>query len=402
LLKDNLGYLIYQEDVIAFLQQICGMTGSEADNLRRAIARKQTDRLERALPQVLDGYCSKSDQPREVAEEEAKEFIQVIQDASSYMFGYNHSIAYCMLGYLCAYLRYYYPYEFVASYFNNIKTQEDIYNCKQLTSTLGITIKEPRFRHAKFEYFIDRAEHSVYKGLRGVKFLNSTISDELYAIKDEFYGNFMQLLSKMTLTSLKSNQRQILINLDFFEEFGNSQLLNAILEAFIFLKEGTAKQVRKNTTCNPVWLEIIKRYSTETATLYKITDIEGAMNEIERYIRAQNIPEYSFKQKFQWQMEYLGYIAECSHSDDLEERKKLVVLDYKIMRAKKAFPGRPKGAPWGYVVKTKSLGSGKESEFTIYADVYEKQPILKYSIIKVKHFFQKGDYWYIGGYDILE
>ena len=37
LLKDNYGYLVYQEDVINFLQQVCGMSGSEADNVRRAI-----------------------------------------------------------------------------------------------------------------------------------------------------------------------------------------------------------------------------------------------------------------------------------------------------------------------------------------------------------------------------
>jgi DNA polymerase-3 subunit alpha len=40
LLKDNLGYLIYQEDTIKFLQQICGLSGSAADNIRRAIGRK--------------------------------------------------------------------------------------------------------------------------------------------------------------------------------------------------------------------------------------------------------------------------------------------------------------------------------------------------------------------------
>jgi DNA polymerase III alpha subunit len=39
LLKDNYGYLVYQEDVINFLQQICGMSGSEADNVRRAIGK---------------------------------------------------------------------------------------------------------------------------------------------------------------------------------------------------------------------------------------------------------------------------------------------------------------------------------------------------------------------------
>lgn len=87
LLADNNGYLIYQEDVIKFLQQICGFSGSDADNTRRAIGRKDKDRLEKALPQILEGYCEKSPQPREVAEQEAKEFLQIIEDASSYMFG---------------------------------------------------------------------------------------------------------------------------------------------------------------------------------------------------------------------------------------------------------------------------------------------------------------------------
>lgn len=87
LLKNNLGYLVYQEDTIAFLQQICGLSGSEADNIRRAIGRKQKDRLDAAMPKILEGYCEKSDRPREEAEKEAKEFLQVIEDSASYQFG---------------------------------------------------------------------------------------------------------------------------------------------------------------------------------------------------------------------------------------------------------------------------------------------------------------------------
>lgn len=87
LLCDNLGYLIYQEDTIKFLQQICGLSGSEADNIRRAIGRKQKDRLDAAMPSILEGYCSKSPRPREEAEQEAKEFLQVIEDSASYQFG---------------------------------------------------------------------------------------------------------------------------------------------------------------------------------------------------------------------------------------------------------------------------------------------------------------------------
>ena len=71
LLKDNLGYLIYQEDTIKFLQLICGLSGGEADNVRRAIGRKQKDRLGKAMPLILEGYCSKSSAPRNIAEKEA-------------------------------------------------------------------------------------------------------------------------------------------------------------------------------------------------------------------------------------------------------------------------------------------------------------------------------------------
>lgn len=87
LLKDNLGYLVYQEDIIAFLQQVCGLTGSESDTVRRGIARKHPEILEEYLPRILNGYCSRSDKPRSEAEEEANEFLRIIEDASSYMFG---------------------------------------------------------------------------------------------------------------------------------------------------------------------------------------------------------------------------------------------------------------------------------------------------------------------------
>lgn len=87
LLADNLGYLIYQEDTIKFLQQICGLSGSEADNVRRAIGRKQKERLDAAMPGILEGYCRKSDKPREEAVAEAEEFLKIIEDSANYQFG---------------------------------------------------------------------------------------------------------------------------------------------------------------------------------------------------------------------------------------------------------------------------------------------------------------------------
>lgn len=93
LLKDNLGFLIFQCDSIKFLQQICGLSGSEADTIRRAIGHKDEKKLNEALPRILDGYCSKSTQPRDIAEKEAQEFLQVIKDSASYQFGLTKGLA---------------------------------------------------------------------------------------------------------------------------------------------------------------------------------------------------------------------------------------------------------------------------------------------------------------------
>ena len=87
LLKSNMGYLVYQEDIIKFLMEVCGLSGGEADTVRRGIAKKKMAILEASMPKILDGYCSRSSKPKEEAESEAKEFLQIIEDASSYMFG---------------------------------------------------------------------------------------------------------------------------------------------------------------------------------------------------------------------------------------------------------------------------------------------------------------------------
>lgn len=143
MLSDSYGRLVYQEQIIKFLQDICGLTGSQADNVRRGITKKKMELLDEWMPVILDGYCNKSPRPREIAEEEAKEFLKVIEDSSSYMFGLNHSIAYCLLGYLCAYFRYYNPIEFITSFLNNAANDDDIQSGTALARQRGIKIIQP-------------------------------------------------------------------------------------------------------------------------------------------------------------------------------------------------------------------------------------------------------------------
>ena len=185
LLENNLGYLVYQEDTIAFLQQICGLSGSEADNIRRAIGRKQKDRLDKAMPSILEGYCSKSDKPREEAEKEAKEFLQVIEDSASYQFGYNHSIAYCLLGYLCAYYRYYHPMEFVTAFLNDAANDDDIKSGTEYASRCGIRVTMPKWGISRSHYVGDPERKIIAKGLSSVKYMGESTAEDLYRIAHE-------------------------------------------------------------------------------------------------------------------------------------------------------------------------------------------------------------------------
>lgn len=274
LLEPNHGYLVFQEDVIAFLQQICGLSGSEADNVRRAIGRKQMDRLQKALPSILEGYCKMSDKPRDVAEEEARTFLKIIEDASSYMFGYNHSTGYSMLGYLCAYMRYYYPKEFVCAFLNCSKSDEDILNGTMLAQSLQITIKPPVFRQSLNEFSCDPNENIIYKGLGSIKNIGKNTGAELYQLKDKIYNNIFELLDDIkTLTTINSKQLDILIKLNFFAEFGTiNQLLYAVA---LYNKFRTCKTLSKDKLDEESYIAVQQNSGKETTKKFMDLDNMG-------------------------------------------------------------------------------------------------------------------------------
>ena len=384
LLKDNLGYLIYQEDTIKFLQEICGLSGSEADNIRRAIGRKQKDRLDRALPSILDGYCKKSPQPREVAEHEAKEFLQILEDSASYQFGYNHSIAYCLLGYLCAYYRYYHPLEFITSFLNNAANEEDIRNGTLYASRVGIKVTMPRWGISKSDYFYDTEKKIITKGLSSVKYMSETVAEELYRLAHSGkFERFVDVLEGIDAeTSLNTRQLDILIKLDFFAEFGNQRELLRITELFFeTFKKGEAKKLNKERIDGTPLEPIVQKYAVGVtksgafAKSYTLLDVQSILRESEDAVKAVGMSDLS---------------------DVLEDRRKLYVMEvYPVCRKKD-------GKQFGYSVLTKSIGSGKEARFTVFNPVFSKDPIRKGDVIVCRGYIKEGQYFRMTLYDKLQ
>lgn len=400
LLKDNLGYLIYQEDTIKFLQEVCGLSGSEADNIRRAIGRKQKDRLDKAMPDILNGYCNKSPKPRAEAEEEAKEFLQIIEDSASYQFGYNHSIAYCLLGYLCAYLRYYHPLEFITSFLNNAANEDDIRNGTAYANRIGIKITMPKWGLSKSEYFFDKEKNIIAKGLTSIKYMSSGNAEELYQLAhNKKYARFVDVLSDIDKeTSLNSRQLDILIKLDFFSDFGNQRELLRIVDMFTeTFKKGEAKKISKDKVDGTALEPIIAKYAVGTtksggeAKSYTLLDIDSILREVEDAIKALHLSDLSLILKVQNFADVMGYAGYVSGNE--EDRRKLYVSDVYELHRKKD------GKQFGYSIITKSIGSGKDARFTVFNPVYNKDPIKKGEIILCKSFNRDGQYFQLTAYD---
>lgn len=322
LLERNYGHLVYQEDTIAFLQNICGFSGSDADNVRRAIGRKKVDELNKALPKILDGYCSKSDKPREIAEQEAMQFLKIIEDASSYQFGYNHSIAYSIMSYLCGYFRYYYPVEYCTSYLNCAKNDDDITNGTALMKNYGITMSSARFRHSLSEYKCDSQNKIIYKGLSSIKNMNKKVAEEMYALRDNNYIDFIEVLDDLeSKTSLDSRQLDILIKINFFEEFGDINKLLYLSQ--LYKKIANSKVISKKKIPD---LGI----DEDTIAKFAIKESPSQYKFDYKHIRAMLgwvaslccIPKSTVQEQIKYQLELLGYIDYTNA--DLDSRYAMV------------------------------------------------------------------------------
>lgn len=254
------------------------------------------------MPSILEGYCSKSSKPRKEAEEEAKAFLQIIEDSASYQFGFNHSTGYSMIGYTCAYLRYYYPEEFIAAYLNNANNEDDIRFGTELANTKNITIHPIKFRHSGAAYTVDKANHCLYKGVSSIKFLNAEVADSLYSMRNNTFDSFVSLLD---VFPGNSKQLEILIRLGYFSEFGGS--LKLIKTCELYQRYKGKKQIKKDSNQLPI--EIVHKYaSIETEKIFKFEEqsMTTMLKELINLIPDQDLP---LRACLEAEQEYLGYIS---------------------------------------------------------------------------------------------
>lgn len=339
-LSPTLNYLVYQEQVLEFLHSFCGFTMGEADVVRRGFAKKLG--TEEFMPKIKAGFIKTMNEKYNVCTEEAEvlivDFLQVIEDASEYLFSLNHSQSYSYIGYACAYLRYYYPLEFLTVLLNINQGNTDKTSATMEYAKLkNIMINPPKFRYSKSTYMCDKETSSIYKGINSIKYLNAQVGDDLYSLRENKYNSFLELLSDLSEKQISINSRQMiaLIKLDFFEEFGKSKKILAIYDYYTTLN-GKKQLSKEKLEALNLKLEIVQKYSLkETAKIFKELDINSIIKDSVDLIEDKSIP---LRDKLATELEYLGY---CASTISKAPKNFYFVLSLEVFKNKRSITYYP-------------------------------------------------------------
>ena len=309
-LAPEAGRVCMQETIMQFLVKFCGYSNAESDNVRRGIAKKKG--TEQLLPEIERRFIEYSsthyDITKERCQEVIKPFLDIILAASSYAFSWNHSDAYSCIGYICGFLRHYYPLEFLTAAFNIFTDKEEkIVAITKYANKVGVKILPPKFRYSRSGYQMDKETNSIYKGLESIKYMNSDVSEKLYELKDQQFDSFVDLLS---IFPGNTRQREILIKLGFFEEFGKTKKLLKIAE--LYDTYHGKKILKKEKLTLPIEL-IEKHMTSSTEKQYRFTPegMDTLLAELCEKVPDVDIP---LQTRLQAELEFLGYVSYCDPS----------------------------------------------------------------------------------------
>lgn len=278
-LAPTLGRVTMQEDIMKFLSEFCGYTPAEADTVRRGIAKKKG--TEQLLPEIEQRFIEYSTNTFGITNEQAqdviKPFLQVVLDASSYAFSWNHSDSYSAIGYINGYLRYYYPLEFLTAAFNTFwDDQEKTQSITKYANKVSIKVKTPKFGMAQNDYICDKSTNTIYKGLRSIKSfqnIGADILQEISARDPQTFLNVLQLIDEVKIDNKKLNKKslEILIKIGFFDKFGTIHELLATQHWYD--KFGKKKNIKKDGLED--WLCDIVANHCEKETEKTFTKVNG-------------------------------------------------------------------------------------------------------------------------------
>jgi len=234
ILEPTYGILVYQEQVMQAASEMAGFTLGEADILRRAIGKKNSDAIAAQKEKFVQGALSKG-----YKKEDAETVYDYIEKFANYGFNKSHAVAYAMLSYQLAYLKANYPTAFFTALFQNAsaksaKLQDYLVEARQL----GIKILPPSINRSFADFVAD--DSGVIVGLNNIKGIRRDFVESIVKNRYEYgpFKGFQDFAYRMGAQYTKEPLLLALINAGAFDEFGETR---ATLKANV---DAVAKSVK--------------------------------------------------------------------------------------------------------------------------------------------------------------
>ena len=230
-LQQTQHYILFQENLMQYFDWL-GVTPAESIGLIKKISKKKIkpEDFEKLEVRLRENWIKQTG-----SEDMFDQTWGMIQGCMAYGFASPHAAATSLDMCYGAYLKVNYPYEYMTVCLNNYA--DDAERTAKLRKELeyfGIKLSEIKFGESRAKYSYDKDKGIISKGIGSIKFLNDTVSEELYALsQNNTYDNFIDLLMDISRkTSCNSRQLDILVRLDYFSDFGEANELLYKIDRF--------------------------------------------------------------------------------------------------------------------------------------------------------------------------
>jgi DNA polymerase III subunit alpha len=300
ILKPTYGVIIYQEQVMQIAQKLSGFTAGQADLLRRAMGKKKRAELEKQKQGFIAGAL-KNGIPKDIA---AGIFLK-IEPFAEYGFNKSHAAAYAIISYQTAYLKTYYPKEFIAASMTmDISNQNKLSEFYEELKRLNIKVTRPDIN----ECFADfrTTDNNFYYALGGIKAVGyeaiSNVVEE--RVKNGNFSSINDFLKRIKPKDMNKLQLEGLVKAGAFDNLNtNRQALFDSIPNFIL----KTKNIFENKSANQIDL---------------FSEDEEYKNDI-----INNIEDWKFEERLSKEFEAVGFFISNHPLNQFTE----IFNDYKII-----------------------------------------------------------------------
>ena len=305
ILESTYGCIVYQEQVMQIVQKLAGYTLGRADLVRRAMSKKKASVMEQERKNFVYGNEAEGVpgcMAKGISEKVANKIFDDMTDFAKYAFNKSHAAAYAVVSYQTAWLKCYYPVEFMAALLTSVidnpsKVAEYILNCR----SMGIAILPPDINVGYSGFSV--SEKGIHYGLSAIKSIGRSVIEAIVAEREAngTYKNLKDFISR--LSNKEVNKRTI-------ENFIKAGALDSL--------EGTRKQKMH------VYVQIMdeaarekKTSMTGQMTLFDFVD-EDVKASLE--IKMPNVGEFDQSEKLSFEKEVLGVYLSGHPLEECEAR----------------------------------------------------------------------------------